>query len=101
LLSTGELIGRAMFQAGQSGQAQHLGDLPADLGGRESLDFQAVGNVLKDVQVRENSMALKHHGHGTAVGWHIVQVLTVKHDTPARGGLKTGNEAQSGRLAAS
>ena len=90
-----------MFQARQRSQAQHLGNLPADLGGRAFLHFQPVGNVFKDVQVRENSIALKHHGHGAAVRGHVVQALAIQHDAPLRRGFKTGDEAQGGRLAAS
>jgi len=43
----------------------------------------------------------EHHAHDAAVGWHVVQALAIQHDAPLHGGLKTGDEAQGGRLAAS
>ncbi|HEY3766421.1 MAG TPA: hypothetical protein VGL44_14775 [Gaiellales bacterium] len=71
----------------------HLGPRPPCLPERER-------DVLEDVQVREEGVALEDGVHGPPVRAHAVHVLPGHPDQPRRRLLEAGDHAQRRRLAA-
>ncbi|OQA21168.1 MAG: hypothetical protein BWY63_01353 [Chloroflexi bacterium ADurb.Bin360] len=69
LLPARELIRSARFQPGELHQFHHPRYTRLDRGARHVFDIQPIGDVLIEIQVREDSIALEHHGHFPLVGW--------------------------------
>ncbi len=67
-LAAGEFGSLAMPEAGERDLFQRLVDAPLLLGGAEPEAPQAIGDVLRDVQMREDRIALEDHV-GRAGGW--------------------------------
>src|SRR5690606_16082053 len=79
---------------------ESFGYAPGDLVGRSARDPQAVRDVLEHVHVREQGVALEHHGHVTQVGRQPRDVLLVEQDLAGRGPLQARYEPQDGSLPA-
>ncbi len=99
-LTTGELVGHALLVAGEMDLGQGIGDPGFDLVRRDSLELEAVGDVLRHRHVRENGIGLEHHVHGPLVWRQIHHVDTVQQQLALGRRLEAGDRAEQGRLAA-
>ena len=72
----------------------------ADHGLALLLHSQAEGDVLEDVEVREDGVALEHHGDAAAARRQIGRVAATDQHAPAVDLLEPGEAAQQRRLAA-
>ena len=98
LLAAGEL-GRLLAPLClELDQGQHLVDLPLDVLGLPST--QPEGDVLVDVQVREQRVVLEHRVDRPPVGLGVGDVLTRKRDRSRGGGLQARHHPQRRGLAA-
>ena len=61
LLAAGKLVRQPGFVAGEADQLEHGLDLAANFGPRQAAQLQAEGDVLEDVHVGPERMALEHH----------------------------------------
>ena len=101
LLTAGELFGLA------AGEVLHLHEFEdfthpfRDLGLGHLRLFEAIGDVVGDIHVREEQIGLEHRVHRPFVGRQTHEVLAVQIDVADRGMLETGDHPQQGRLPAS
>ena len=100
LLSAGEGVHVAVFIVGHAHHAERLFHLLFDGGGGELLQFEAEGNVVEYVEVREQGILLEHCVHRTAVGRGLRDVFPCNGNHSFRGGLETCNQTQQRRLSA-
>jgi hypothetical protein len=99
-LAAGEL-GRVAPEVGV--ELEHLGgalDLAADLLGRDLAHAQAEADVVGDGHVREDRVALEHHGDAALAGRQVGDVVVADHDAAGVWVLEAGQHPQQGRLAA-
>ena len=101
LLPTGELRGLALRQPLEAHERDRVADpaLPVGLA-HAALPPQAVRDVVLDVEVREQRVALEHRVHGPAVRGRAREVDAVEQDRPGRRLLEPGDETQRRGLAA-
>ncbi|GAA3216905.1 hypothetical protein GCM10020256_19520 [Streptomyces thermocoprophilus] len=98
LLAAGELVGFLPGLLAQLDQLQHLLDLL--LHALDAASAQTEGDVLEDVEVREEGVGLEHRVHGPLVRRQRGDVLVAEVDGAAAGFLQAGDHAQGGGLAA-
>ena len=77
-----------------------VGDLLLDGGGVHLAELEAVRDVVVDVVVRQQGVALEDHRGVALVGREPVDGLVVEVDLALVGALEAGDHAQDGRLAA-
>ena len=90
----------ALFKAGELHELEHLRYLLLNLGGRDFLHTQGEGDVLKDVEMGEKRIALKHGVDVALMRWKGSDVLAEKEHVALVGLLKTGDDPQCGGLTA-
>ncbi len=100
LLSAGEAGDAALLKAGEGDELEHLVDLLLDLGPGYALFPQREGDVLKDVQMGEEGVALENGVDVALVGRHVLDVLAEEDDIALIGALKARDQAQRRGLAA-
>ena len=100
LLAAGELGDLSVLKAPEADDVQHLLDPPVDLHGVKLGDAQAEGNVVVDVQMGEEGVALEDGVDLPAVGRQIVDLLTVKQHLARRRRQKSADDPQGRGLAA-
>ena len=100
LLTARELVRLAPGVGRELHQRQHLVHALLDLCLGQAFALEAEGDVLPDVQVREQGIALEHHVHRPVVGRPGHQVLAAEQDAPGGRLLEAGQHAQQRRLAA-
>ena len=100
LLAAGELVGEAVLHALQAHELEHVEHLGANLRFGHVAQLQAVGHVVEDVHVGEQRVALEHHCRVALVGGQLVDGLVAQVDFALVRGLKAGDHAQRGGLAA-
>ena len=98
LLATRELGGLLARLAGQLDQLEHLVDLGVHV--RLLAPAQPERDVLEDVEVREEGVALEDRVHGPPVGLREGDVLAAQGDGPGRGRLEPGHHPQGRGLPA-
>ncbi len=91
--------GLALAVAGQLDQRQRLLGRPLALGLGHAAHHQPVGDVVDDVQVREQRVVLEHRVDVAPVGRHALGRLAEDLDVAGRRLLEAGDQAQAGRLA--
>ena len=64
-------------------------------------ELQAEGDVVIDIEVWKQSIALEHGVHRALVGWRLCYVFALKEDFALCGHMESGQDAEQGRLAAS
>ena len=73
LLLTARKAGHvACFEAGQTDKREHFAGLALDFGGVHLFDVQAEGDVLRNVQMGEQGVALENRVDFAAVGRNVV-----------------------------
>ena len=100
LLAAGELVGHAAFHAAHLHQVQHGLNPLLDLGLGNLPELEAVGHVVKHIVMREQRIALEHHGGVALVGGQLVDGLAAQVDFALVRALKAGHHAQRRRLSA-
>ena len=100
LLSAGELVCHALFHALQFHQLKDICHALADLLLWNLAQLESIGHVVKDVVVREQRVALEHHGRIPLVGGQGVDGLSAQIDFALVRAFKAGNHSQRGGLAA-
>ena len=78
---------------------KRLGDTPAYLGLAHASGSESVRDVVKDVHVWEQRVALKHHVERPPFGGHAGDVFAIKQHPARRWLLKPGKDAEQRRLA--
>ncbi len=99
-LAAGERTRLAVEQRLEVEDARRVLDARVDLGLRHLLDAQAEGDVLVDVEVRIERVALEHHGDVAVARRHVVHHAVADHDAALADVLESGQHAQRRRLAA-
>ena len=104
-LAAGELVGVALAEAGEADGFEELVDAVGDfLFGRAifAADFEAEGNVFKDVEVAEEGVVLEDETDAALTGGGIGDVLAVEVDAAIAVGVgvfKAGDDAEEGGFA--
>src|SRR6185503_5229518 len=100
LLSAGEFVNAALFVTGQLHEFERalypLQHFSLWLVPRA----QSEGYILEHVQVRKQSVVLKHHSKTSALRRKICDVLAVENDRTCLRLFQTGNHPQRSSLAA-
>ena len=100
LLAAGELVGHALLHAGQLDEIEDARDALLHLRLGHLAQAQAVGDVVVDVVVREERIALEDHRRVALVGRQGVDRLVAQVDFALVRGFKARDHAQRRRLAA-
>ena len=100
LLAAGERGDRALLEAGQRHQPEHFGDFPFDLGIGNFLHAQGEGNVLEDIEMGEEGIALEHGVDIAFVRGKPRDVLPEEKDVALVRLLEPGNDTKGRGLAA-
>ena len=100
-LATGKLVRHARPIAVQLDQFQGLWDPLGHLPRADTLDLQAIGDILEDRHVREHGVGLEHHIDRAPVRRHRGHVLAIDQDLAFAGHLEAGDHAQKRGFAAS
>ena len=80
LLAAGELVGHALAVAGEADLLEHGLDPAADLVPGQAAELQAEGEVLEDVHVGPERVALEDHAGRALLGREAGHVLAVDGD---------------------
>jgi hypothetical protein len=105
-LAAGELVGEAVAEAGEADHFEEFVDAVGDfLFGRAvfAADFEAEGDVFKDVEVTEEGVVLEDEADAALAGRGVGDVLAVEVDAAAAVGIgvfEAGHDAQEGGFAA-
>ena len=89
-----------LCQAGEPHGVEHLADALVCLGTTYARLTQAIGDVSRHREVREQRIGLKHRRGGPHLGGHARHVHAVDHDRAGIGGEKAAHEPKRRRLAA-
>ena len=100
LLTARELPGLALLEAGQLHQRERLADGLRALRLGDLLVLEAERDVVGDVEVREQGVALEHRVDVAAVRRRLRDILAVQQDAPARRPLEARDHPQRRGLAA-
>ena len=100
LLTAGQLVGHTTLHARQLHQIKDPHDPLLDLVLGHLPQLQAVGHVVEYVVVRQQGVALEHHGGVPLVGCQLVDGLVAQIDLALVGAFKACDHAQGGGLAA-
>ena len=100
LLTAGKTGHIAVFKAAQTNQLEHFCGFALDVCAVQLFDVQTECNILRNIQVREQRIALEHGVDLTLVGRNIVQALAVEEYIAGIRLLKAADDAQCGRFAA-
>ena len=100
LLSAGQGVHVALLVVGHRDHLEDLAHAAVDLVGGHLLQFQAEGDVVIDVQVREERIALEHRVEGTLVRRDAGDVPAVQQDLPFVRRQEARDQAERGGLAA-
>ena len=100
LLAAGELVRKALAEAGQPHVLQRFRDLAGDLGRRRLRHLERERDVALDGHVREQRVALEDRAHGPRFGRPVGQVFAVQEDAAAVGKVEAGDHPQQRGLAA-
>ena len=100
LLSTGELVGKAMFRVRKGDECECAGDLSGDLVTAGTSFAQTVGDVFTDGEVGEQRVPLKHHSEIALPCRHGGDVTTADQNAAAIQLGQTRDAPQGRRLAA-
>ena len=95
-LPSGKLIGFAAFQTLQRNQFEGLEHAPFTFRGLDFLHRQTEFNILSNVQMGEQRIALEDLIHVSAVRGKIGDIRSVDEDLSLRRGVQTGNHAKGG-----
>ena len=98
LLAAGELGRLLPGLAAELDEVEHLAHLGVDVALLAAT--QPEGDVLVDVEVREERVALEHRVDRPLVGLGVGDVVAGQRDRARAGRLQTGHHPQRGRLAA-
>ena len=98
LLAAGELVRLLAGLLAELDQVEHVLDLL--LHRLDAAPAQAEGDVLEDVEVREERVGLEDGVHRPLVGRQVGHVLVAELDRAGGGLLQAGDHAQGGGLAA-
>ncbi|CPK71638.1 Uncharacterised protein [Bordetella pertussis] len=101
LLATGQLVGTAPPEVGQTHEFERGGDLVADLGARQAPLDQAEGNVVPHRHVRPQRIVLEHHADIAVPGRRGADVAAVDQQLPMALPVEAGDQAQQGGFARS
>jgi len=100
LLAAGKLVGHAAFHAGELHQIEDAHDFFTDLLLGEVAQLKAIGNIIEHIIVRQQSVALEHHGGIALIGGQLIDGLAAEVDLAGIGAFKARDHAQRGGLAA-
>ena len=100
LLAAGKAVDTALFKAAECNHGEHLSNLLMDFGFGALLLTQGEGHIFKNVQVREQGIALENGVYIALIGRNIVDILTHKDNIALVSSFKAADKAQSGGLAA-
>ena len=88
LLTARELAGAALRLVGQTDDAQHLRDSPANLVTRDVLHLEPIGDVGGDCHMGEEAVGLEDHVHVALRRADAAHVHAVEQDPPPVGSSK-------------
>ena len=100
LLPAGQLSRVAPFVADHLHEPECLLDAPPGLGAAHPAHLEAEADILADIHVREERIALEDHAEVTLVHGHPGDGLTINEDLPARRRDEPRDAAQKRRLSA-
>ena len=100
LLAAGQLARAPAVVPGEPDELERRSDPPADVGVGRLAPAQPEGDVVEHREVREESVALEDHVHGSPLGRLQRDVLAAELDPAARRELEAADHPQGGRLAA-
>ena len=83
LLAAGQAGHIARLEAGKADEREHFARFQLDLGRIHLLDVQAEGDVLRNVQMGEQGVALENGVDLAAVGGHVVQTPALEQNVAA------------------
>ena len=89
LLAAGEARHLAVFKALEADDLKHLGDAVVDLGLRQLRQAQTEGDVVVDVEMREEGVSLEHGVDLAFIRGQVVDALPVKKHITGRRRQKT------------
>ncbi len=100
LLSTGELPGLALREAGEPDELEHLRDAAPELALWHTLPLEPEADVVLDGHVREERVALEDRVHVPLVRRKADHVLVAEEDAALRRLLEAADHPQRRRLPA-
>ncbi len=98
-LAAGKLAGAARAVAGKLDHGERVLRRLQPLCLADTLDHQAIGDILEDREMREEGIVLEHRVDVAPVGRHALRRLAENLDMPRRRLLEAGHQAQAGGLA--
>jgi hypothetical protein len=99
-LATRKLGGAALAQVMKLKKRQDAGQSLLSLQGGHTADLQSEGEVVGNVEMGIEGIALEHHPHATPRGIQSADVLSIKDNPTGGQGIKTSDDPQRGGLAA-
>ena len=81
---------------GEDGTELDLENLDVD--SKEALS--EIGDIFKDIQVGEDSVALKDHRHIALIRGLLVDLFAIQNNSPGGGKLKAGDQSQGSGFSA-
>jgi hypothetical protein len=100
LLATGELLDFARAEAVEFDLRERFGNAVLDLLARSFAFFEPEGDILRDVEMRPERVALKHHARAAFVRGQAGHVLVIEPDLASIRRVKPGDVAQQRGFAA-
>ena len=101
LLAARELARPALGEGAELDGLQHLSDaFVLFLAGADAAHAQGEANILRDGQMRQQSIGLEHHGDVPVLRRQSGHVVAVDVDAAGRRALQAGDDAQQRRFAA-
>ncbi len=100
LLAAGELGRFACFKTREGDEVDGFGDAAGAFGFGDLLHLKAEGDVVGDIQVGKEGIALEDLVDVAFVGWEGGDVVVVEEDLAGGGVFEAGDEAEEGCFAA-
>ena len=100
LLTAGQAGYIAVFKAAQTDQLEHFRGLAFDIRAVQFFDVQTERDILRNIQVRKQRVALENRVDLTLIRRNVVQTLAVEEHIAGIRLLKAADNAQRGRFAA-
>ena len=98
-LPTGQLIDVARAKPGELDRLQRLFDTRRTLRTGDAAQLQGKADVVRDIHVRKQGIALKHHAHFTLVRWRQNDLVFAKPDAAGVRAVEPGDRHQQRGLA--